>query len=278
MKIRTITTKLITAYARSLQQEERAAATIEKYTQDIRSFAVWLDGRPVTKERSAEWKEYMFSQDLAPATINAKISAINSLFGFLGWEDCRVKSLKLQRKVFREASRDLTAEEYRRLLNTASASGEGWLKLLMETICSSGIRVSEVKYITIEAVRTDISLKGKIRTIILPEKLCRKLRKYAKQQKIVSGEIFLSRDGKSLSRNQIWRKMKMLCRKAGVECSKVFPHNLRHLFATTFYQVTRDIVKLADVLGHSSINTTRIYLLTTGAEHARQMDRLGLIS
>lgn len=281
MKIRTITTKLITAYARSLQQEERAAATIEKYTQDIRSFAVWLDGRPVTKERSAEWKEYMFSQDLAPATINAKISAINSLFGFLGWEDCRVKSLKLQRKVFREASRDLTAEEYRRLLNTASAAGEVWLKLLMETICSSGIRVSEVKYITIEAVRTgrtDISLKGKIRTIILPEKLCRKLRKYAKQQKIVSGEIFLSKDGKSLSRNQIWRKMKMLCQKAGVERSKVFPHNLRHLFATTFYQVTRDIVKLADVLGHSSVNTTRIYLLTTGAEHARQMDKLGLIS
>ena len=175
----------------------------------------------------------------------------------------------------------MTAEEYRRLLNTASASGEGWLKLLMETICSSGIRVSEVKYITIEAVRTgrtDISLKGKIRTIILPEKLCRKLLKYAKQQKIVSGEIFLSRDGKSLSRHHIWRKMKLLCQKAGVERSKVFPHNLRHLFATTFYQATRDIVKLADVLGHSSINTTRIYLLTTGAEHARQMDRLGLVS
>lgn len=281
MEIRTITPKHITAYACSLRQEERAAATIEKYIQDIRAFSVWLDGRPVTKERSAQWKEYMFTQNLSPATINAKISAINSLFRYLGWEDCRIKCLKLQRKVFRDASRDLTAEEYRRLLNAASAEGEDWLKLLMETLCSAGIRVSEVKYITIKAVRTgrtDISLKGKIRTIILPEKLCRKLLKYAKQQKIVSGEIFLSKDGNSLSRHQIWRKMKLLCKKAGVERSKVFPHNLRHLFATTFYQATRDIVKLADVLGHSSINTTRIYLLTTGVEHARQMDRLGLVS
>ena len=197
------------------------------------------------------------------------------------WQDCGVRSLKIQRKLFRSSDRELTREEYERLLAAARAEGRMRLALLLETICATGIRVSEVRYITVEAARAgkaEIALKGKIRTILLPGKLCRKLLKYAKTQKNASGEIFLTRSGSSLSRKQIWAEMKALCRKAGVEPTKVFPHNLRYLFARCFYQACRDIAKLADVLGHSSVETTRIYLITTGAEHARTMDQLKLVS
>jgi site-specific recombinase XerD len=209
------------------------------------------------------------------------LSALNRFLRFLGREDCRIRFLRLQRRTFREQKREITREDYRRLLDAAGERGQKRLALLMETICSTGIRVSEVRWITLEAARqgrAEISLKGKIRTILLPTKLCRKLLKYAKERKIASGEIFLTGSGKSLSRRQIWREMKQLCALAGVEASKVFPHNLRHLFATVFYRACRDIVKLADVLGHSSVNTTRIYLLTTGAEHARQLEKLGLVT
>ena len=197
------------------------------------------------------------------------------------WPECRAKYLKIQRKMFRSPEKELTKTEYLRLLETADALGKARLGLLIETICATGIRVSEVKYITVEAVRagcTDIALKGKIRTILLPRKLCRKLQKYAKKQKITSGEIFLTKSGKGVSRRQIWAEMKALCKKAGVIATKVFPHNLRHLFARTFYRACRDVAKLADVLGHSSIETTRIYLISTGIEHAQQIERLGLIS
>jgi len=277
MKNRIILPSHITSFTRMLREEERAPATIEKYLRDIQGFTAWLDGRAVTKELLSGWKEYLLTQHLSPSTINSKISAVNSLLRFLGWNDCRVKFLKLQHRAFRDASRDLTRSDFEKLKAAASEQ----LALLLETICATGIRVSEVRYITVEAVRSgraDISLKGKIRTILLPSKLCRKLQKYAQKQKIVSGEIFLTRDKKPLSRYQIWREMKLLCKKAGVEASKVFPHNLRHLFAATFYKVTHDIVKLADVLGHSSINTTRIYLLSTGTEHIRQMEKLNLVS
>lgn len=274
---RQISQSHIAAYARFLRQEERASATIEKYLRDVRSFVSWLNSKPVTRQLAAEWKSHLLSEGLSPATVNGKVSAVNGLFRFLGWEDCRVKFLKLQRRAFRDASRDLTKSDFERLRSAASER----LALLLEAICATGIRVSEVRYITVEAAqdgRVDISLKGKIRTILLPGKLCRKLLKFARQQKIASGEIFLTKDEKSLSRHQIWREMKLLCKKAGVEASKVFPHNLRHLFAVTFYKATRDIVKLADLLGHSSINTTRIYLLTTGTEHVRQLEKLGLVS
>ena len=207
------------------------------------------------------------------------LSAVNRLLKFLGREECRIKFLRIQRRTFRERDRELTRAEYQRLLD--AAAGQERLGLLMEAICSTGIRVSEVRYITVEAARagrTEIRLKGKIRTILLPAKLCRKLLRYAKKHKTASGEIFLTGNGKPVSRKQIWREMKKLCHKAGVESSKVFPHNLRHLFATVFYSACRDIVKLADVLGHSSINTTRIYLMTSGAEHARQLERLGLVT
>ena len=281
MKNHSLIPEQITAFERYLRTEERSSGTIEKYLRDVRAFAVWLNGRIVTKETAAGWKEHLLDRHYAPVTINSMLAAINAFFRFVGWEDCRVKFLKIQRRMFREASRELSREEYDRLLSTAHTLGRDRLALLMETICASGIRVSEVRYITVEAARqgqTEIALKGKIRTILLPDKLCRKLLKYARHKKIASGEIFRTESGKSLGRRQIWAEMKQLCKYAGVAPSKVFPHNLRHLFATTFYRACRDISRLADVLGHSSIETTRIYLLTTGSEQVKQMDPLGLVS
>ena len=276
-----LTAERITAYVRWLHQEERAAGTMEKYLRNVRAFALWLDGRPITKETVSDWKEYLLSQQYTPSTITGTLAALNGLFRFLGWEDCRAKFLKIQRRMFRDSSRDLTRSDYDTLIATARERKQERLALLMEAICATGIRVSEVKYLTVEAAqrgRAEITLKGKIRTILIPGKLCRKLLKYAKKQKTVSGEIFLTRNGKPLTRRQIWAEMKALCKYAGVEPSKVFPHNLRQLFATAFYRACKDIAKLADVLGHSSIETTRIYLLTSGAEHQRQLDRLGLVS
>lgn len=281
MKNHSLIPEQITAFERYLRTEERSSGTIEKYLRDVRAFAVWLNGRIVTKETAAGWKEHLLDRHYAPVTINSMLAAINAFFRFVGWEDCRVKFLKIQRRMFREASRELSREEYDRLLSTAHTLGRDRLALLMETICASGIRVSEVRYITVEAARqgqTEIALKGKIRTILLPDKLCRKLLKYARHKKIASGEIFRTESGKSLGRRQIWAEMKQLCKYAGVAPSKVFPHNLRHLFATTFYRACMDISRLADVLGHSSIETTRIYLLTTGSEQVKQMDQLGLVS
>ena len=280
METKRITVEQIQSFAAMLRAGERSCGTIEKYTRDIRAFAAWLGGQEVTRECAAAWKQALQEREYAPATVNAMLIALNRFFAFLGWQDCRVKLLKVQRQLFRSAEKDLSKEEYLRLIETAQAEGKERLALLMETICATGIRVSEVRYITVEAARqgrAEISLKGKIRTILLPGKLCRKLLKYAKRQKTASGEIFLTRNGTGLSRRQIWAEMKAICRAAGVVASKVFPHNLRHLFARTFYRVTRDVAKLADVLGHSSIETTRIYLISTGAEHLRQLGRLQLI-
>ncbi len=280
MKDNILTSAHIHEYEKFLRAEERAAATVEKYMRDVRFFFAWLEGRPVTKELTAQWKMQLLTRGMSPATVNAKLSAVNGLFHLLGWDECRVRFLKIQRRTFRDSSRELTRAEYDRLVQTARRMDREWLALVMETICAAGIRVSEIGFITVEAAsagRARVSLKGKIREIILPGKLCRKLLKYARKQKNASGMIFLAEDGTKISRHRIWREMKSLCKNAGVEMSKVFPHNLRHLFATLFYRSTRDIVKLADVLGHSSINTTRIYLLTTGVEHTRQLDRLRLV-
>lgn len=269
------------AFHQFLRDDEREPATIGKYLRDVKEFVGWLGERAVAKEVVSVWKEHLQKAGCKPVTVNGKLSAINKFFSFLGWEDCRVKHLKIQRKVFRSAEKELTKEDYSKLVETARRQGRDRLALLIEAICATGIRVSEVKYITMEAAqagRADIALKGKIRTVLLPGKLCRKLLKYAHKKKIASGEIFLTRSGQGVSRRQIWAEMKALCAEAGVERSKVFPHNLRHLFARTFYRACRDVVKLADVLGHSNIETTRIYLASTGAEHARQLDRLGLVS
>ena len=277
---RKITAEQVESFYQHLREDEREPATIRKYLRDVAEFAAWIEGKPVCKEAVIRWKEHLQRSGRQPVTVNGKLSALNRFFAFVGWPDCRVKHLRIQRRMFRSTTRDLTREDYTRLVETAQAMGRDRLALLIETICATGIRVSEVRYITVEAAQagqTTISLKGKLRTILLPGKLCRKLLKYARKRKIASGEVFLTRSGKGLGRRQIWAEMKALCSKAGVERSRVFPHNLRHLFARTFYRACRDVVKLADVLGHSSIETTRIYLISTGAEHARQMAKLGLV-
>ena len=264
-----------------LQDEERSEATVEKYLCEVTQFAAWLNDTEVTKSAVAEWKEHLLTSGYEPSTVNGKLTALDRFFDFMGWPDCKVKHLKLQRRLFRDDSRELTKAEYERLIATAEGLGKERLALLMESICGTGIRVSEVQYLTVEAAqqgKVEIYLKGKVRTILIPGKLCKKLLKYAKKHKIASGEIFLTRGGKSLSRKQIWAEMKALCRKAGVTPSKVFPHNLRHLFDRTFYRACRDVARLADVLGHSSIETTRIYLISTGAEHAKTLDLLRLVS
>lgn len=264
-----------------LQQEERAPGTIEKYLRDVRAFLAWLQDKPLSKACVTEWKGVLSARGYAPVTINSMLASLHCYLAFLDRRDCRVNFLKVQRKLFRDAGRELTKEEYRRLVAAAAQLGKERLALLLEAIGATGVRVSEVKYLTVLAAQqgyAEVALKGKIRTIFLPKKLCRKLKAYAKKQKIASGEIFLTRSGRGLSRCQIWAEMKALCRHAGIEASKVFPHNLRHLFAVTFYRVSHDVAKLADILGHSSIETTRLYLISTGSEHARQLNRLGMVS
>ena len=273
-----MTDERIAEYLKALENEERAAATVEKYRRALLSFAAFLSGAAVTPEMIHLWKDDLGASNYAPSTINTYLAALNGFFHFCGWADCCARFLKIQRRLFRDSKQELTRAEYERLV---AAAGDRGLALLMETICSTGIRVSEVQYITVEAAKngkTEIALKGKIRTILLSSKLCRKLLKFAAQQKTASGAIFRAKSGKALSRYQIWLKMKKLCVRAGVDAGKVFPHNLRHLFATAFYRAYKDIVKLADVLGHSSIETTRIYLATSVAEHRRQLERLRLVS
>lgn len=280
MEEKKITALEMEAFAGHLCAEERSPGTVENYLRHVRAFALWLGNGTVNRETAVGWREHLVAKGYQPATVNSMLVALNRFFDFQGWRDCRIRTLRLQRRLFREDSRELTKEEYNRLLSAARSSGQERLVLLMETICATGIRVSEVRYITVEAARqgrAEISLKGKIRTILLPGKLCHKLLKYARKQKTTSGQVFLTRSGRGLSRKQIWAEMKAVCGKAEVEPSKVFPHNLRHLFARMFYQVCRDITKLADLLGHSSIETTRIYLVSTGAEHARQLERMGLV-
>ena len=263
-----------------LRHDEREESTIEAYLRSLTRFAEWADGRTITKELAMEWKAALSEAGYRPISVNAMLAAVNKFFTCMGREDCKVKYLKLQRQMFRKSEKDLSKEEYQRLVQAAHEKGDLRMELILETICATGIRVGELKYITVEAVRAgvaEIALKGKIRTILLPHRLCRKLQKYAKQQKIASGKLFLTQDGLPVSRQSIWTRMKALCEAAGVERSKVFPHNLRSLFARSFYGSCHDVVRLADVLGHSSIETTRIYLMSTGKEYLRQLDKLGLV-
>ena len=278
---RTITAEQTARFAQALQAADRAPGTIENYLRHVRAFARWLGHRPLLPESAAQWRDVLLEKGYTPGTVNSMIGPLNRFFQFLGWSECKAKQLRIQRQLFRENQKELTRGEYHRLLSTAQASGRERLALLMEAICATGIRVSEVQYLTVEAVRAgkaEISLKGKIRTILIPGKLRKKLLSYAKRKNTASGPVFRTRSGKVLSRKQIWAEMKSLCKKAGVAASKVFPHNLRHLFARVFYQASRDVAKLADVLGHSSIETTRIYLISTGREHERTLNRMGLVT
>lgn len=278
-EIRRITEEMTAQFAEKLRRAEYSEGTISNYVRSIRAFAVWNGDDPVSHQRAAAWKAHLTANH-APATVNAMLAGINQFFAAQGWMDCRLKPLRLQRRSFQDPNRELSRTEYRRLVQTARTLGRERLALLMETICATGIRVSEVSYITVEAARAglaSIALKGKIRTILIPGKLCRRLLKFARANGTTSGPVFRTASGRPLPRTRIWAEMKQLCRAAGVAAGKVFPHNLRHLFARAFYAVCRDVVKLADILGHSSIDTTRIYLRSTGAEHLRQMERTGLL-
>ena len=279
MQTRVLPPQALRLFHSELARREKSPATIEKYLRGARSFAVWLDGRPVTPERAAEWKKSL-AESCRPATVNGRLAAVNALFSVLGWEDCRIKALRVQRRAFREEAGELARGEFSRLVAAAARRGKERLALILEAVGSTGVRVSEVQYFTVEAARrgiAEISLKGKVRTILLPGRLCRKLLQYAQKQKIASGGIFLTRSGKNVNRKQIWAEMKALCKFAGVSPEKVFPHNLRHLFARAFYILSRDVVKLADVLGHSSLSTTRVYLISTGSEHRKELEKLRLI-
>ncbi len=275
-----LTSNQIAAFAVYLKSEEKSENTIEKYIRDVRAFTTYMGNAEITKEAVIAYKNKLLSEGYAVRSINSMVASINSLFAFLGWQNLKVKSLKLQQQIYCSEEKELTKAEYMRLVNTAKQKGNERLNLLIQTICGTGIRVSELQYITVEAVTCSeavVSLKGKTRSVFIVRELQKKLLRYAAEQKITSGAIFITRTGKPMSRTNIWREMKSLCEQAGVNPQKVFPHNLRHLFARTFYGIEKDIAKLADILGHSSINTTRIYIITTGNEHRQHMENMRLI-
>ena len=279
MKGRTITAKIIAKFEEHLILEERSKTTVEKYIRDVKAFAVYAKGDAVTKETVIAYKKHI-QETYAVRSVNSMLASINSLFSFLGWHDLRVKSLKLQQQVFCPEEKELTKAEYTRLCRTAERKHNERLNLILQTICGTGIRVSELQYITVEAVKHGeavVNCKAKTRSVFIVKELKQKLLRWAAEQGIKSGMIFVTRTGKPISRTNIWREMKALCAEANVDPQKVFPHNLRHLFARVFYGLEKDIAKLADILGHSSINTTRIYIISTGAEHRHRMENMRLI-
>lgn len=274
-----LTEKLIRRYLAYLQEEERAPSTIQKYDHDLHLLYHYLNGMPLTKALLITWKERLAGQ-YAPASVNTILAAVNGFLSFMGWRELMVKPLKIQKSFFYDEKRELTRAEYTRLVNAAKKSGKQRLFLILQTICATGIRVSELKMITAEAVRSgraEIVNKGKRRLVFLSVKLCKILRKYLQVQKITSGSIFVTRSGRPVDRSNIWREMKALCGIAGVKPGKVFPHNLRHLFARTYYTLEKDLSRLADILGHASIDTTRIYTAESGFVHAKQLERMDLL-
>ncbi len=279
MQNRTITANVLEEYRIYLIESEKSNATIEKYIRDIKCLKNFLHGKYVTKTLMMEYKEYLKSK-FAPSSVNSMIAAANSFFRYKGWQDCCVRQIKVQTRAFCQEENELSKEEYLRLLKAAKSFGNNRLEMIVQTICSTGIRVSELKFITVEAVQSGeaiVDCKGKTRTVFIVNKLRRKLLKYASEAGIKSGPIFLGRTGKPVNRCTVWREMKQLCGRAAVSPSKVFPHNLRHLFARIFYSMEKDIAKLADILGHTSINTTRVYIISSGAEHRRKMEKMKLI-
>lgn len=266
-------------YAAYLEREERSRSTRGQYIREIRRFLNWAEMQEVAKETVIRYKEKL-QEEYQAASVNVKLSAVNGFFGFLGRPELKVRQLKIQKKVYCSREQELTRKEYLCLVKTAESRGNEKLSLILQSICATGIRVSELQFITVESVcqgEASIHLKGKNRVVLLPAKLRRSLKRFAGQQNIVSGPVFVTRSGKPLDRSNIWKMMKSLCRWAGVDDMKVFPHNLRHLFARCFYSAEKDLAKLADLLGHSSINTTRIYIISTGTEHMKCMDALGLV-
>ena len=269
----------IKKFTAHLVECEKSKATIEKYNRDLRCFSQWLGGRSVNKNVVLKYKEYLI-ENYATASVNSILSSVNSFLDYNGWSQFKVKTIRIQNQIFLSDERELTKSEYEKLLLTAMEKNNTRLCLLMQTICSTGIRVSELRFITVESVNSgvaEISCKGKHRWAFLPTKLCIMLKKYIKYKKIRSGPVFVSENGNPLNRSNIWSDMKKLCRDAGVAESKVFPHNLRHLFARTYYSAQKDIVRLADILGHSNVNTTRIYTKGTRDIYRKQIQKLGLL-
>lgn len=275
-----LTKEKVEGYLAHLQEEERSQATLEKYARDLRTFASFLPrGKGVDKAVVMAYKTWLTAQ-YAPASVNSMLASVNGLLGYWNWHECRVRPLKIQRKTFQQPEKELTKQEYLRLVEAAQEGGNSKIALLLQSVGATGARASEVRYLTVEAARRGravIHMKGKVRTILLPKQLCRSLLDYARQQNIRSGEVFLTRNGRGMNRKEIWAAFKRLCGRAGVPAGKVFPHNLRHLFARAFYAVQRDLAKLADVLGHSSVETTRIYLVSTWEEHAESLNQMHLL-
>ena len=279
MEERILEQAAIARFREHLILEEKSPATVEKYLRDIRAFAVYMRGKVVRKAAVIDYKK-LLQKKYAVRSVNSTLASINGLFSFLGWHELRVKTVKLQRQVFSPEEKELTQAEYMRLCRTAEQRGNKRLSLILQTICGTGIRVIELQHITVEEARcgeATVSCKGKTRSVFIVKELKQKLLRYVAEQGIRSGMIFVTRTGRAVSRTNIWREMKSLCREAGVNPEKVFPHNLRHLFARVFYSIEKDIAKLSDVLGHSSINTTRLYIISTGIEHRRRMETMRLI-
>lgn len=279
MRKRTISNSAIKAFEKHLKDDEKSENTVAKYLHDLYYFLNFIQDKPADKAIMLEYKA-LLGEQYALTSANSMIAAVNAFLRFMGWMDCCIKQFKVQKKAFCSEDKELTKAEYIRLVNTAKEEGNERLNLLLQTICGTGIRVSELQFITVEAVRKGeavVSCKNKTRTVFIVRELQKKLLNYIKYKGITMGCIFITKSGKPMSRCNIWREMKALCEQAGVSPDKVFPHNLRHLFARTFYGIEKDIAKLADILGHSNINTTRIYIITTGAEHKRKMENMRLI-
>ena len=274
-----LTAALIDEYMTYLREQERSRATVQKYSRDLSALSNYLDGRTLDKAVLIEWKRQL-TENYAPATVNSMIAALNGFLSFIDRQELAVKPLKIQKSLFLDEHRELTRSEYARLVKTAQSRENERLSLIIQTICSTGIRVSELEFITVEAAergRAEVSNKGKRRTVFLSDRLCSLLKDYCHKQKKTAGAVFTTRSGRAIDRSNIWRDMKVLCDGAGVEQEKVFPHNLRHLFARTYYTQEKDLSRLADILGHSDISTTRIYTAESGTVHAKQMERVGLI-
>lgn len=275
----TLTPELIRRYTEYLWELERAENTVHKYVHDLNVLLSFLDGSALTKAVLIEWKAQLI-EAYAPATVNSMLAAVNGFLSFMNWRELTIRLLKIQKNTFVDERKELSKDEYIRLIHAAEKNGNERLSLVLQTICATGIRVSELKFITVEAVQighVEVCNKGKRRTVFLPDKLRRLLKKYLQKQKITVGAVFITRTGKPLNRSNIWREMKALCESAGVDPAKVFPHNLRHLFARTYYALEKDLSRLADILGHANVNTTRIYTAESGTTHSRQAGRLGLV-
>ena len=271
---------VLAALRHAMEQEEKSGATMEKYLHDAAGFLRFAGERELTKELVHAYKAELLAKGYSPRSVNAKLAGVNRLLRQLGREDCRVKNEKVQRQIFCPEEKELTREEYIRLVKTAERNVNERLSLILQTICGTGIRISELRFITVEAVRrgeATVSCKNKTRAVFIVKELRKKLLAYSGKLGIKTGSVFVTRSGAPVSRTNVWREMKGLCESAGVSPTKVFPHNLRHLFARVFYGIEKDIAKLADILGHSSIETTRIYIMTSGAEHRRKMELMRLI-